>query len=52
MNRHNLKSKFLGSLVGTAVGDAVGAPFEGRYRINIEEIRATVENGQAVRDEH
>ena len=38
-----LKSKFLGSLVGTGVGDAVGASFEGRYRVNPDEIQATVE---------
>lgn len=37
-----LKSKFLGSLVGTGVGDAVGEPFEGRHRVSLDEVRATV----------
>jgi len=31
-----LKSKFLGALVGTGVGDALGAPFEGRYRVKLD----------------
>lgn len=38
-----MKSKFLGSLVGTGIGDAVGASFEGRHRVNLEEIQAIVE---------
>jgi poly(ADP-ribose) glycohydrolase ARH3 len=33
-----LKSKFLGTLVGTGVGDALGAPFEGYRRLKLEEI--------------
>lgn len=33
-----LKSKFLGALIGTAVGDALGAGFEGRYQASPEEI--------------
>ncbi len=43
MDQRNLGSKFSGSLVGTAVGDALGAPFEGRYRVGIEEIRSATE---------
>jgi len=35
-----LRSKFLGSLVGTGVGDAVGAPFEGWLRADAKEIQA------------
>jgi len=38
-----LKSKFLGALVGTGVGDAVGAPFEGRYQVKPEEVEAIAE---------
>ncbi len=38
-----LKSKFLGSLVGTGVGDAMGAPFEGWHGVNPEEVQAIVE---------
>lgn len=40
---HILKSKFLGSLVGTAVGDAVGASFEGGHAIDVEEIQAVAD---------
>jgi len=40
MDSEVLKSKFLGSLMGTAIGDAVGAGFEGRYRARREEIAA------------
>ena len=29
MNKSALKSKFIGALIGTAVGDAIGMPFEG-----------------------
>ena len=43
MNEQVLKSKFLGALVGTGVGDALGAPFEGRYRVTPEEIEAVAE---------
>jgi len=35
-----LKSRFLGSLVGTGVGDAVGASFEGWHRVSLEQIQA------------
>jgi len=38
-----LKSKFLGALIGTGVGDALGAPFEGRHRVMPEEIEAMAE---------
>ncbi len=33
-----LKSKFLGALVGTGVGDSLGAPFEGWAKVKPEEI--------------
>jgi len=38
-----LKSKFLGALVGTGVGDALGAPFEGYHQVRFEEIEAIAE---------
>lgn len=38
-----LKSKFLGALVGTGLGDALGAPFEGRRQVKPEEIDWIVE---------
>ena len=33
MNPEALKSKFLGSLIGTGIGDALGASLEGRSRV-------------------
>jgi len=38
-----LKSKYLGAFVGTAVGDALGAPFEGYDRVDHEEIETVAE---------
>jgi poly(ADP-ribose) glycohydrolase ARH3 len=38
MDEFVLKLKFLGALVGTGVGDALGAPFEGRHQVKPEEI--------------
>ncbi len=38
-----LKAKFLGALIGTGVGDALGAPFEGRRKVNLEEIEEVAE---------
>ncbi len=40
MDRQLLKSKFLGALIGTGVGDALGAGFEGWRGVAIEEIEA------------
>lgn len=34
------KSRFLGALVGTAVGDGLGAPFEGRAEVRAAEVEA------------
>lgn len=39
----DLRSKFLGSLIGTAVGDAVGAGFEGKPAVEPEAIESLVE---------
>jgi len=41
-----LKSKFLGALVGTVVGDALGAPFEGWHRVRREDIETVAERRQ------
>jgi len=41
-----LKSKFLGALIGTGVGDALGAFFEGRREIEVGEIEAIAERQQ------
>lgn len=43
MNKQVLKSKFLGALLGTGIGDALGAPFEGRRQVNPEEVEAVAE---------
>ncbi len=43
MNSQVLRSKFLGALIGTGVGDALGAPFEGWYQVTPEEIEAATE---------
>ncbi|MCD6504576.1 ADP-ribosylglycohydrolase family protein [Candidatus Bathyarchaeota archaeon] len=40
MFKEGLRSKFLGCMVGAAIGDAVGAFFEGRWRIALEEVAA------------
>ena len=34
MEKETLKSKFLGSLIGTAVGDALGAGLEGHLSVD------------------
>ena len=41
-----MKSKFTGALVGTAVGDALGAFFEGRFNVRIEDIEAIAERAE------
>jgi len=43
-----LKSKFLGALVGTGVGDALGAPFEGRRQVKLEEIEAIADRQEVL----
>jgi len=40
MTRRVLKSKFLGALLGTGMGDALGAPFEGWRRVEPRQIKA------------
>jgi poly(ADP-ribose) glycohydrolase ARH3 len=43
MDGSTRKSKFLGAFIGTAVGDALGAPFEGCYRADRQEIESVAE---------
>lgn len=43
-----MKSKFLGALVGTGVGDALGAPFEGRWQVSPEQVEAVAEKLEAL----
>ena len=43
MDKGILKSKFLGALAGTAVGDALGASLEGWHRVEPAEIQALAE---------
>ena len=40
MDKRVLKSKFLSALAGIGIGDALGAPFEGRWQVNPEEVEA------------
>ncbi len=48
VNEPVLESKFLGALVGTGIGDALGAPFEGRHRVRPEEIEAMAERQEVL----
>jgi len=48
MDRELLKSKFLGALIGTGVGDALGAPFEGWPWVRREDIEAVAEMRQVL----
>ena len=48
MNEQVLKSKFLGALVGTGVGDSLGAPFEGCCEVKLEEIEAIAERQEVL----
>ena len=43
-----LKSKFLGAFVGTGVGDSLGAMFEGRREVKLEEIETTAERQEVL----
>ena len=43
MSEQVLKSKFAGALVGTSVGDSLGAMFEGLHKVKLEEIKARAE---------
>ena len=43
-----LKSKFLGAFLGTAIGDALGAPFEGYPEVDAEEIEAVADSQEVL----
>ena len=43
-----LKSKFLGALIGTGLGDSLGAPFEGRFGVELQEIRVMGERREVL----
>ena len=43
-----LKSKFFGALIGTGVGDSLGAPFEGWHEAKLEEIEALAERREVL----
>ena len=49
MDRELLQSKFLGSLLGTAVGDALGVPFEGWRQSELAEVRAVADELRVLR---
>lgn len=49
MDTDTLCNKFLGSLVGTAVGDAIGAGFEGLQGFNEDQVRAVAERRKVLR---
>ncbi len=38
MTAYVLEDRFVGSMLGTALGDALGAPFEGRARVTVPEV--------------
>jgi len=43
-----LKSKFLGALIGTGVGDTLGAPFEGWSKVKLEKIEEVAEKREVL----
>jgi poly(ADP-ribose) glycohydrolase ARH3 len=43
-----LRDRAVGALVGTAVGDALGAPFEGAGRVDAAELRRVLDGDQAM----
>ena len=48
MIKQVLKSKFLGALIGTGIGDALGAPFEGWSRVKLEKIEEVAERREVL----
>jgi poly(ADP-ribose) glycohydrolase ARH3 len=43
-----MKARFTGALVGTAIGDALGAFFEGWFEVNTEEIEAIARSSEVL----
>jgi poly(ADP-ribose) glycohydrolase ARH3 len=48
VNEQVLKSKFLGALLGTGVGDALGVPFEGCYAVRPEDVEAIAQRQEVL----
>lgn len=48
MIKQVLKSKFLGALIGTGIGDALGAPFEGWSKVKLEKIEEVAEKREVL----
>lgn len=48
MRRDTLRSKFLGSLIGTGIGDGIGASLEGWRRVDPAEVWALAESRQTL----
>ena len=48
MIKQVLKSKFLGALIGTGIGDALGAPFEGWSEVKLEKIEEVAERREVL----
>ena len=48
MDKEILRAKFLGSLIGAGVGDAVGASFEGWWQAEESEIHASTERREVL----
>jgi poly(ADP-ribose) glycohydrolase ARH3 len=43
---HELDDRWRGTLLGTALGDAVGAPFEGRRQVEVTEVEAWLDGDE------
>lgn len=43
-----IKSKFIGALVGTGIGDSLGAFFEGRFEVGLEEVEGIAASAEVL----
>lgn len=46
MIKPTLNDKFIGALVGTGIGDSLGAFFEGRFEVRLADIEAIAKSVQ------